>query len=430
MWRGRVEGGGERRRRSGSGRVAAARIFDLSSGSRIGWESLPTRPRPGYISHRPGPAPHSARAMGLALWLLLLLPLLRVPLTLSTSSNLLLEPCAASLSPGSRCGPGEYEYEYWSGRRCCQCCPAGHYVRKPCSSPHTQSECEACDTGMYMKHANGLRSCLLCTTCRKDQEMVSDCTPTQDRKCQCKTGEFYCDSESCPESCYRCTRCPGATLRTCTATRDTECAPAAQPEPGPPAGSLADSALAVPVVAIVIGIPIAIAITIAIGFAIAWWRRQGVLLPQWLCWFRTATSGEPGSHAILRPTDPVRGPPVPGTEITPLLPEKADTPMPGALTRPRPLADPDSDPDPNPDTDPDPDTDLDPDPDPDPNTDPDTDLDPDPDPDPGAGAELQVEVTGGGRVAPEPAPPTPAAAAPGAQAQAEADAGLRHRAGS
>ncbi|XP_036151773.1 tumor necrosis factor receptor superfamily member 22-like isoform X2 [Myotis myotis] len=170
------------------------------------------------------------------LLLLLLLPLpppprlllLGTPLTLSPSSNLWLELSAASLSPGSRCGPDEY----WSGRRCCQRCPAGHYVHKPCSSPHTQSECEACDTGTYTGHANGLQSCLLCTICREDQEMVSDCTPKQDRRCQCKTGEFYCDSEPCPESCYRCTRCPEGkvVLQTCNATADTLCG---WPGPGP-----------------------------------------------------------------------------------------------------------------------------------------------------------------------------------------------------
>ncbi|XP_059566773.1 tumor necrosis factor receptor superfamily member 22-like isoform X5 [Myotis daubentonii] len=160
-------------------------------------------------------------------------------LTLSTSSNLSSKLSAASLSPGSRCGPGEY----WSGRRCCQRCPAGQYVEEPCSSPHTRSKCEACDTGTYTGHANGLPSCLPCTTCRKDQEMVSDCTPTQDRQCQCKTGEYYCDSEHCLEGCNPCTSCPGATLQTCTPTRDTVCAPAAQPEPGPPAGSLAVSSL-------------------------------------------------------------------------------------------------------------------------------------------------------------------------------------------
>uniref|UniRef100_G1Q8P3 TNFR-Cys domain-containing protein n=1 Tax=Myotis lucifugus TaxID=59463 RepID=G1Q8P3_MYOLU len=140
-------------------------------------------------------------------------------LTLSTSSNLSSEPSAANRSRGSRCEPGEYR----SARRCCQLCPAGHYVRKPCSSPHTRSECKACYPGNYTGHANSLRSCLLCTTCREDQEEVSNCTSTQDRKCQCKTGEFYCDSEHCLEGCHPCTSCPGATLHTCNATRDTEC---------------------------------------------------------------------------------------------------------------------------------------------------------------------------------------------------------------
>lgn len=60
--------------------------------------------------------------------------------------------------------------------------------------------------------------------------MVSDCTPIQDRQCQCKTGMYYCASESCPESCLRCTRCPEGkvVLQTCNATADTLCGP-----PGP-----------------------------------------------------------------------------------------------------------------------------------------------------------------------------------------------------
>ncbi|XP_023604960.1 uncharacterized protein LOC102432416 isoform X1 [Myotis lucifugus] len=62
--------------------------------------------------------------------------------------------------------------------------------------------------------------------------MVSDCTPKRNRKCQCKTGEFYCDSEPCPESCYRCTRCPEGkvVLQACNATADTLCG---LPGPGP-----------------------------------------------------------------------------------------------------------------------------------------------------------------------------------------------------
>nr|KAF6272257.1 hypothetical protein mPipKuh1_017807 [Pipistrellus kuhlii] len=163
------------------------------------------------------------RSMVLSLLLLLLPPppllLLGSPLTLSTWSNLPSEP-----SPGSRCGPGEYP----SARHCCQRCPPGYYVEEPCSSPHTRSECVACDAGTYTGHANGLRSCLLCTTCRQDQEMVRDCTPTRDRQCQCKPGEFYCASGRCPETCYRCTRCPAGkvVLQACNATADTQCGPA------------------------------------------------------------------------------------------------------------------------------------------------------------------------------------------------------------
>ncbi|XP_059566785.1 tumor necrosis factor receptor superfamily member 26-like [Myotis daubentonii] len=134
--------------------------------------------------------------------------------------------------------------------------------------------CCPCPPDSFLAHPSRAQSCSPCTQCREDQEMVSDCTPTQDRRCQCKTGEFYCDSEHCLEGCYRCTSCPGATLLTCTPTRDTMCAPAAQPEPGPPAGSLSVSALAVSVVCIGIVI-IGIAIAIGIPIAIPWWRRRG-----------------------------------------------------------------------------------------------------------------------------------------------------------
>ncbi|XP_045434216.1 tumor necrosis factor receptor superfamily member 10A [Pipistrellus kuhlii] len=320
------------------------------------------------------------RSMVLSLLLLLLPPppllLLGSPLTLSTWSNLPSEP-----SPGSRCGPGEYP----SARHCCQRCPPGYYVEEPCSSPHTRSECVACDAGTYTGHANGLRSCLLCTTCRQDQEMVRDCTPTRDRQCQCKPGEFYCASGRCPETCYRCTSCPGATLRNCTATTDTVCAPGAPAQPGPSACSLA---LVVSVATLVI---VVVAFIVAVAVAIACWRRGGVPLPQWLCRFTKPASVEPGSHGhILKTTDPESGLPAPNAETTQLLRE-ASTLTPGAQTRPGPSAD--------------------------------------PDPDPGAGVELQVEVEveveGGGREAPEPAPPSPAAAAPGALTWAEAAAGLR-----
>ncbi|XP_070283299.1 tumor necrosis factor receptor superfamily member 25-like [Myotis yumanensis] len=93
-------------------------------------------------------------------------------------------------------------------------------------------KCCPCPPDSFLAHPNRAQSCMPCTKCREDQEMVSDCTPKQNRQCQCKTGKFYCDSEDCLEGCHPCTRCPEGkvVLQTCNATADTLCGP---PGPGP-----------------------------------------------------------------------------------------------------------------------------------------------------------------------------------------------------
>nr|XP_044993624.1 tumor necrosis factor receptor superfamily member 23-like isoform X2 [Jaculus jaculus] len=114
--------------------------------------------------------------------------------------------------------------EYWATDRCCKCCPAGEYVQKPCMDHHTTGTCEKCDPGTFMAHSNGLSSCLLCSVCRNDQEMVAECSATSNRMCQCRTGHFYQDSGSY-EFCRICTRCPPGVpvLQECNATADTVC---------------------------------------------------------------------------------------------------------------------------------------------------------------------------------------------------------------
>nr|XP_023397583.1 cysteine--tRNA ligase, cytoplasmic isoform X2 [Loxodonta africana] len=74
-----------------------------------------------------------------------------------------------------------------------------------------------------MSHSSGLTYCLPCTQCRKDQEVVANCTRTSNRQCQCKTG-FYCESEDC-EICRPCHSCPEGTVirHPCNATTDTVC---------------------------------------------------------------------------------------------------------------------------------------------------------------------------------------------------------------
>uniref|UniRef100_A0A452TME9 Uncharacterized LOC103671065 n=1 Tax=Ursus maritimus TaxID=29073 RepID=A0A452TME9_URSMA len=133
--------------------------------------------------------------------------------------------------PGAEpnCGPEEYKPDGLG--LCCRKCPAGFHVSRHCGVNHGMPICDPCEPGSFLTYPNGETSCQPCAKCREDQEMVAVCTRTSNQKCQCKTGSFYCDSPDCTESCYRCRRCSGATLRPCNATSDTVC----DTEPGPEA---------------------------------------------------------------------------------------------------------------------------------------------------------------------------------------------------
>lgn len=127
---------------------------------------------------------------------------------------------ALSVAP---CDRNEYQPE--GSSLCCQLCPAGHYVFRPCSENHTSSQCQICEPGAFRAFPNGESSCQRCSQCRQgDQEVVAECTPTSDARCRCKEGSFYCNSVNCIENCLRCKRCPGAVLSPCNATSNTVCA--------------------------------------------------------------------------------------------------------------------------------------------------------------------------------------------------------------
>ncbi|XP_005385014.2 PREDICTED: tumor necrosis factor receptor superfamily member 26-like [Chinchilla lanigera] len=119
--------------------------------------------------------------------LLLLLLLLVVQVTIATN-----------MTP---CNPGKC----LSDDLCCQCCPAGHFATKPCHENHSIAKCAPCEPGTFMAHPNLERACFLCSQCREDQEVVSNCSFTADRQCQCRKG-YYCDSENCVEHCFQCSR--------------------------------------------------------------------------------------------------------------------------------------------------------------------------------------------------------------------------------
>ncbi|KAI4885665.1 hypothetical protein NFI96_026597, partial [Prochilodus magdalenae] len=114
--------------------------------------------------------------------------------------------------------------EYLHGGICCSNCPAGTYVKQPCSSASEKGVCEACDFGSYTEHENGLLKCLLCSSCRSDQNLVQQCTSTQNTQCQCKEG-LYCLPDQACEVCKTCSRCgeDEEVERSCTPSSNTVC---------------------------------------------------------------------------------------------------------------------------------------------------------------------------------------------------------------
>ncbi|KAM4845233.1 tumor necrosis factor receptor superfamily member 1A-like [Thomomys bottae] len=133
----------------------------------------------------------------------LLLPLLLLLLLLQvTTMAKLPSPQHGQLDRAQPCRSGEY----WSDGQCCQLCPAGEYVSQACVSPHTRGSCVKCEPGTFTAWANGLPACQPCSTCRERQEVVAECSSTQDRLCRCRRGHFYQQLESY-ETCTLCTNC-------------------------------------------------------------------------------------------------------------------------------------------------------------------------------------------------------------------------------
>ncbi|XP_055017419.1 tumor necrosis factor receptor superfamily member 6-like isoform X1 [Boleophthalmus pectinirostris] len=116
------------------------------------------------------------------------------------------------------------DLEYLHGDLCCRNCPAGTYLKTPCSSSGGHSECEECGPGTYTELGHGLKKCLSCSLCRPDQEVVHQCISTHNTECQCKPGGFCAPDQAC-EICKRCARCgeDEIVVRNCTPTSNTEC---------------------------------------------------------------------------------------------------------------------------------------------------------------------------------------------------------------
>ncbi|XP_060712573.1 tumor necrosis factor receptor superfamily member 21-like [Hemiscyllium ocellatum] len=133
----------------------------------------------------------------------------------------------------------------------CLKCPAGTYVADSCMTPFTRGKCLPCTEGEdYTEYPNGLGSCLPCHSCREDQEVVSPCSAQSNTVCQCNTGTFCSQEQSC-EICRKCrTSCPeGQTVKTaCTPTSDIVCEEKISPARSLSAGEIVAIVSIIPVV--------------------------------------------------------------------------------------------------------------------------------------------------------------------------------------
>ncbi|XP_060739772.1 hematopoietic death receptor isoform X2 [Tachysurus vachellii] len=107
---------------------------------------------------------------------------------------------------------------------CCLNCPAGTFVKEACTKVFERSVCHQCEFDTYTEHDNGISSCLKCTKCRPDQELVVPCNSTRNTHCQCKAGSFCLPDQAC-EVCKTCRKCKEdeEIVKSCTAQSNTEC---------------------------------------------------------------------------------------------------------------------------------------------------------------------------------------------------------------
>ncbi|XP_061059866.1 tumor necrosis factor receptor superfamily member 10B-like isoform X4 [Eubalaena glacialis] len=255
-----------------------------------------------------------------------------VPRARAVPAVLLLFAAQVTMATGETpCNPGEYEVT--SLFRCSKFCPAGYYVSQYIDQDHSIGECRECESGTFRAHPSEESSCVPCSQCREDQEVVTECFPTSDQLCQCKQGYFYCDSKDCTESCFRCKRCEDSTiLQPCNATRDTVCTVKIHPE----AGNLTLSWI---LLAVTVVLPIATAIITA---TFRHHRGRAAWFFQSVVGFGKQNPKEPGSPSpsssqpkeMQMPIDLERGQPAPGVETGPLSEVEDSALAPEARTRP------------------------------------------------------------------------------------------------
>ncbi|XP_066874578.1 tumor necrosis factor receptor superfamily member 25 isoform X1 [Kogia breviceps] len=135
-------------------------------------------------------------------------------------------------TPSPRCDC-VHKFQKRSGLVCCRGCPAGHYLKAPCTKPCGISNCLPCPRGTFLAWENHHKTrCARCQTCDEEASQVAlkNCSAVADTHCGCKPGWFMdCVVSQCPHSSpFRCHPCPD-----CEALHRRTRAPCGYPRSGP-----------------------------------------------------------------------------------------------------------------------------------------------------------------------------------------------------
>ncbi|XP_077833591.1 tumor necrosis factor receptor superfamily member 25 isoform X7 [Macaca mulatta] len=120
-----------------------------------------------------------------------------------------------------------------NGVFCCRGCPAGHYLKAPCTEPCGNSTCLLCPQDTFLAWENHHNSeCARCQACDEQASQVAleNCSAVADTRCGCKPGWFVeCQVSQCVSSspfyCQPCLDCRALHRHTrlLCSRRDTDC---------------------------------------------------------------------------------------------------------------------------------------------------------------------------------------------------------------
>ncbi|XP_037684583.1 tumor necrosis factor receptor superfamily member 25 isoform X2 [Choloepus didactylus] len=113
---------------------------------------------------------------------------------------------------GPRCDcAGDFQKR--SGLLCCGGCPAGHYLKTPCTKPCGAATCLPCPRGTFLARENHHETrCARCQACDEEASQVAleNCSAVADTRCGCQPGWFMeCSVRLCSDgSPFHCRPCP------------------------------------------------------------------------------------------------------------------------------------------------------------------------------------------------------------------------------